>query len=82
MSVKHSVLDPTNIQPVKVKAFRKGHKIWKESSTCFDKTLFLLRSVKTSGRFLQIFVAFSKKLDFKYLLEIIMVELIVRSQCW
>ena len=29
------------------------------------KQLFLLSSVKTSGRFFQIFVALSEKLDFK-----------------
>jgi hypothetical protein len=32
------------------------------------KQLFLLISVKTSGRFFQIFVAFSENLDFTYLL--------------
>ena len=38
----------------------------KKSPTGFDKTaVFLLSSVKTSGRFFQIFVAFSEKLDFK-----------------
>ena len=36
----------------------------KKSPTCFDKTAFLLNSVKTSGRFFQIFVAFSEKLNF------------------
>ena len=41
-----------------------GHKVWKKSPTCFDKTLVLLSSIKTSGRFFQIFVAFSEKLDF------------------
>ena len=36
----------------------------KKSPICFDKKLFLLSSVKTSGRFFRIFVAFSEKLEF------------------
>ena len=44
----------------KVKILWEGHKIW----TVNTKQLFLLSSVKTSGTFFQIFVAFSKKLDF------------------
>ena len=39
----------------------------KQSFTCFDKMTVLLRSVKSSGIFFQSFVAFSEKLDFKYL---------------
>ena len=38
---------------------------WKKSPTCFDKQpFFSVCSVKTSGRFFQIFVAFSEKLNF------------------
>ena len=50
---------------VKVKTSWEGHKIWKKSPTCFDEQLFLLSRFKTSGRDLQIFVAFLEKLDFK-----------------
>ena len=35
----------------------------KKSPTCFDETA-VFTQYKTSGRFLQIFVAFSEKLDF------------------
>ena len=36
----------------------------KKSPTGFDKTAVFTKYVKTSGRFFQIFVAFSEKLDF------------------
>ena len=36
----------------------------KKSPTCFDKTAVFTQNVKTSGRFFQIFVTFSEKLDF------------------
>ena len=36
----------------------------KKSPTCFDKKSFSLSRVQTSGRFFQIIVAFSEKLDF------------------
>jgi len=36
-------------------------------TSVLTKHLFLLSSVKTSGRFFQIFVAFSEKLDFTQL---------------
>ena len=49
----------------KVKILWEGHKIWKNILPVLAKQLFLLSSVKTSGRFFQIFVAFSEKLDFK-----------------
>ena len=45
-----------------VKTIWESHKIWKRS----PKQLFLLSSVKTSGRFSQIFVTFSEKLDFNW----------------
>ena len=48
----------------KVKILWEGHKIWKNLPPVLTKQLFLLSSVKTSGRFFQIFVAFSEKLDF------------------
>ena len=50
---------------IKVKILWEGHIIWKNISLGLTKQLFLLSSVKTSGRFFQIFVAFSEKLDFK-----------------
>ena len=46
---------------VKVKILWEGHKIWKNLPPVLTKQLFLLSS---SGRFFQIFVAFSEKLDF------------------
>ena len=49
---------------VKVEKLREGPKIWKNLLLVLTKQLFLLSSVKTSGRFLQFFVAFSEKLDF------------------
>ena len=49
----------------KVKKLWEGHKIWKNLPPVLTKQLFLLSSVKTSGRFFQIFVAFSEKLNFK-----------------
>ena len=51
----------------KVTKFWKNHLpiFLKKSPTCFDKTAFFSQySVKTSGIFFQIFVAFSEKLDF------------------
>ena len=45
---------------VKLSHYEKATK----SPTCFDKTAVLLSSVKTSGRFFQIFVPFPEKLDF------------------
>ena len=50
----------------KFKSKWEGHKIWKNLPPVLTKQLFLLsRSVKASGIFFQIFVAFSEKLDFK-----------------
>ena len=51
---------------MKVKTFWEGHKIWKNFPHVLTKRLFLLSSVKTSGRFFQLCVAFSEKLDFEY----------------
>ena len=48
----------------KVKTLWEGHKIWKNLPPVLPKQLFLLSSVKTSGRFFQSFVAFSEKLNF------------------
>ena len=48
----------------KVKTLWEGHKIWKNLPPVLTKQLFLLSSVKTSGIFFQIFVAFSEKLNF------------------
>ena len=44
---------------------QKAMKFEKNIPLALTKQLFLLSSVKTSGIFFQIFVAFSKKLDFK-----------------
>ena len=48
----------------KVKTLWEGHKIWKNLPPVLTKHLFLHSSVKTSGRFFQIFLAFSEKLNF------------------
>ena len=48
----------------KVKTLWEGHKIWKNHPPVLTEQLFLLSTVKTSGRFFQIFVDFSEKLDF------------------
>ena len=53
---------------VKVKTLWEGHKIWKNLPPFLTKQLFSLSIVKTSGRFFQIFVDFSEKLDFKHIL--------------
>ena len=50
---------------VKVKTLWEGHKIRKNLPLVLTKQLFLLSSVKISGRFFQIFVAFSEKLNKK-----------------
>ena len=52
----------------KVKTLWEGHKIGKKNLLLvLTKQLFLLSSVKTSGRFFQTFVAFSEKLNFNLL---------------
>ena len=48
----------------KIQILWEGHKIRKNLPHVLTKQLFLLSSVKTSGRFFQIFVAFSEKLSF------------------
>ena len=50
---------------IKVETLREGHKIGKNLPPVSTKQLFLLSSVKTSGRFFQTFVAFSEKLNYK-----------------
>ena len=47
-----------------VKTLWEGHKIWKNLPPVLTKQLFLLNSVKTSGTYFSIFVAFSEKLHF------------------
>ena len=42
----------------------RGPQNLKKSPTCFDKTAVCTHSVKSSGRFFQIFVDFSEKLNF------------------
>ena len=48
---------------LKFRYYEKAKK-FEKISHLVDKTGFLLGSVKTSGRFFQIFVAFSEKLNF------------------
>ena len=43
----------------------------KKISLCFDNTAVLPSSVKTSGRFFQIFVPFSEKLDFTLFVAVV-----------
>ena len=49
---------------LKVQTLWEGHKIWKTLPPVLTKQLFLLSSVKKSGRLIQIFVALSEKLNF------------------
>ena len=51
----------------KFRHYEKATKYEKNLPPDLTKQLFLLSSVKTGGRFFQIFVAFSEKLDFTYL---------------
>ena len=44
----------------KVQVVWEGHKIWKNVPPVLTKQLFLLSSVKKSGRFFQIFVSSEK----------------------
>ena len=57
-------------QQLKVKTLWQGHKFWKNLPPVLTIQLFLLSSVKPSGRFYQIFVAFSEKLDFKWMVPL------------
>ena len=54
----------TAVEQVKLRRCEKATKLEKNLPPVLTKQLFLLSSVKTSGRFFQIFVAFSEKLDF------------------
>ena len=60
-----TVLTDRLISLIKVKTSWEGHKFWKNLPSVLTIQLFLLSSVKTRGRFFQIFVAFSEKLDYK-----------------
>ena len=60
--ISEGILD---ILQAKVKTLWKGHKTGKNLPLVLIKQLFLLSSVKTCGRFFQIFLAFSEKLNFK-----------------
>ena len=51
---------------IKFRHYEKATKFEKNIPPVLTKQLFLLSSVKTSGRFFQIFVAFSEKLNFTY----------------
>ena len=50
---------------LKITTLWEGHKILKDLPLGFTRQLFLPNSVKTNGRFFQIFVAISGKLNFK-----------------
>ena len=52
---------------IKVKTLWKGHKIWKNIPPFLTKQLFLLSSVKTSGRFFQILWPFQKSWTLHYI---------------
>ena len=49
---------------LKLRHYEKATKFEKNLPPVLTKQLFLLSSVKTSGRFFQIFVAFSEKLNY------------------
>ena len=51
---------------IKLRHYEKATKFEKNILPVLTKRLFLLSSVKTSGRFFQIFIAFSENLDFKW----------------
>ena len=51
---------------IKVQTLWEGHQIWKNLPLVLTKQLFLLSSVKTSGRFFQKFLAFSKSWTLKF----------------
>ena len=57
-------------QNVKFRYYEKATKFEKNLSPVLTKQLFLLSSVKTSGIFFQICVAFSENLNFKISSEI------------
>ena len=61
-----AAIHPTTVihPSIKVQILWEGHKIWKNHPPVLTEQLFLLSSVKISGRFFQIFVDFSEKLDF------------------
>ena len=50
---------------------KRPQNLKKNLPTVLTKQLFLLSSVNTSGRFFQIFVAFSEKLDFTSISDLI-----------
>ena len=54
-----------NRMELKFGHYEQATEFEKKFPPVLTKRLFLLSSVKTSGRFFQIFVAFSEKLDFK-----------------
>ena len=59
--------DVKHYNMLKFRQYEKATKFEKISHLFWQKHLFLLSSVKTSGRFFRIFVAFSEKVDFKNL---------------
>ena len=57
---------------LKLRHYEQATKFEKSLPPLLTKQLFLLSSVKTSGRFFQNFVAFSEKLDFNTKIHISM----------
>ena len=55
---------PRGIGTVKLRHYERATKFEKNLPPFLTKQLFSLSGVKTSGRFFQIFMAFSEKLDF------------------
>ena len=77
-----------------VETLWESHKIWKNHPPVLTNQLLLLSSVKTCGRFFQIFVAFSEKLNFnsshrEYLINVSIVPFCIGAKwttnkccCW
>jgi len=57
-------------EKINLRHYEKATKFEKNLPLVLTKQLFLLSSVKTSGRFFQIFVAFSEKLGDFFLLRL------------
>ena len=66
MQISYVPNETKTIDIFKVNHYEKATKFEKNLPLLLTKQLFSLSSVKTSGRFFQIFVAFSEKLNFTY----------------
>ena len=64
------------IRQVNLRNYEKATKFEKNLPPVLTKQLFLLSSVKTSGRFFQTFVAFWEKLDFMINIWFMLVQLL------